>query len=132
MNLLNDKIDSHPRRPREGHRKQDVQYEPPPPQHDLHCAEVGDLRRWTGDHKRCGAAHAHAVHQPLVQQRYRPAAAHVQRHADGGRHQYAETLVLSEQAADKSARDVNLIQRRQQYAQCKTATKFPATWGRWP
>ena len=83
-----------------------------------------------GDHKRCGAAHAHAVHQPLLQQRYRPAAAHVQRHADGGRHQYAETLVLSEQAADKSARDVNLIQRRQQYAQRKTATKFPATWGR--
>ena len=85
-----------------------------------------------GDHERRGAAHAHSVHQPLLQQRDRSPAAHVQRHADGGRHQHAEALVLSEQAADEFARNVDLVERRQQYAKRETATKFPATWGRWP
>ena len=85
-----------------------------------------------GDHERRGAAHAHAVHQPLLQERYCSPAAHVQRHTDGGRHQHAEALVLPEQSADEFAGDVDLVERRQQDAQRKTATKFPATWGRWP
>ena len=85
-----------------------------------------------GDHERRGTAHAHAVQKPLLQKGDRSPAAHIQRHADGGRHQHAKTLVLPKQTADEFAGDVDLVQRRQQYAQRKTATKFPATWGRWP
>ena len=38
---------------------------------------------------------------------------------------YAEALVLSEQSADKIARNVDLIQRRQQDTQCEHGTCSP-------
>ena len=96
-----------------------------PAQHDLHSAEIGDFGGRSGQHEGGCTAHAHAVGQPLDQQRDCAAAAHVDRHADGCSHQDAESIVLSEQAAHEFGRHMNLVQCREQDTQSEHGTGGP-------
>ena len=109
-----------------GHHEGNVQGEAFCAQHDLQSAQIGDLGGRAGEHEGRRAAHAHAHGQPLPDEGYRPAAAGVQRHPDGGRHQHPKALIgLAEQRRELVRRDIPLKERRQQHPQQEVKPRGP-------
>ena len=86
----------------------------PESQDDFQCSQIGDFRGWSGQHKGCRASHTHAIPQPLLKQRNRSASAGVERHADGGRHQYSQCFISAKQGRHGLSRNIPLEQGRQE------------------
>ena len=81
---------------------------------EIQRAQIGDLCGRPREHEGSRAANAHAVPQPLLQKRDGPAAAGIQRDANGGGHQHAQRLVTAKQCSHNICRDIPLEQRREQ------------------
>ena len=120
--LLTNQVYDHTGNPGKQNNIQKIEKKAFPSEHDFHRAQIGDLRSRPCNHKCRRAAHTHSFPQPLLQQRNCSASAHIQRNADGCRHQYAKAVILSEKIADEVRRYMDLIQCGQQDSEQKHGT----------
>ena len=125
LQVLYGKINDPSAQQRKCNRERPIQRKPFRTQYNFHRAEISNLCSGAGNHERCRAAHAHAIHQPRLEQRDGPAAAGIEGDADSRRHQNAKAPVISKQVRHQLCRYIPLEQDGQHYAQQKHRASGP-------